>query len=328
MGVQMDRLFGPPPEPVAPPKTDIVRILSTTTETLSCYLFRAWSNISGGNPLLNTVEAITPHAFLNLIGGGPAYINQIPPDELVTMWQRHVIGTEFKSVFSSWSHSLAFVAEIASSHIEYGGGDAHISVIDTMTLAPHNFVAHTTASALKVAGVASHSTESFVFGIVSGGAHRAVSVADLAMAGLPLAEIYVPEYVVGATTLTPRPDIAVAKTAGQLFGPQFKLTIACFILGVRSLDETSRSNIVAELANSYDVPVQWLEIDITAFYSRLIKFEDFARTIQLMKSVARHKLERRRKSPIAEAFVDDTSKSNGSLFKGMGYARIRSTLID
>ncbi|KAK4930750.1 hypothetical protein LTR49_002838 [Elasticomyces elasticus] len=287
MGVQMDRLFGPSLEAVAPPKTDIVRILSTTAETPPRYLFRAWSNISGGNPLLNTVEAITPHAFLN--GGGPAYINQIPPDELVTMWQRHLIGTELESVFSSWSHSLAFVAEIASSHIEYGGGGAHISVIDTTTLAPHNFVAHTTAPALKVAGVASHSTEFLVFGIVSGGAHRAVSVADLAMAGLPLAEIHLPEYVVSATTLTPRPDIAVARKAGQPFGPQFELAVACFILGVRSFDETSRSNVVAELANSYDVPVQWLGVDITAFYSRLIKFEDFARTIQLMKSVAGHK---------------------------------------
>ncbi|KAK4918666.1 hypothetical protein LTR49_013591 [Elasticomyces elasticus] len=261
MGVQMDRLFGPPPEPVAPPKTDIVRILSTTTETLPRYLFRAWSNISGGNPLLNTVEAITPHAFLD--GGGPAYINQIPPDELVTMWQRHLIGTEFESVFSSWSHSLAFVAEIASSHIEYGGGGAHISVIDTTTLAPHNFVAHTTAPALKDAGVASHSTEFLVFGIVSGGAHRAVSVADLAKAGLPLAVLYLPGTIVGATiTATPDPDIATARVAGQLFGPHFELAIACFILGHRCLDRTSRS---------------------------LITFEHFARTMQLMKSVAGHK---------------------------------------
>ncbi|KAK5743090.1 hypothetical protein LTR17_002850 [Elasticomyces elasticus] len=287
MGVQMNRLFGPPPEPVIPTKIDIVRLLGITTEPLPRYLFRAWSNTSGGNPLLNTVDAITPHAFLD--GGGPASIDQIQPDELVTIWQRHLVGLEVESVFSPWSHSLAYVAGIASSNIEYGGEGAHISVIDTTRLARHNFVAHTAAPALKEAGLSGHSMEFLLFGIVFGDAHHAVSVADLAMAGLPLAEIHLPEYVVGATTLTPRPDIAVARKTSQLFGPQFELAVACFILGVRSLDETSRSNVVAELANSYNVPIQWLEIDITAFYSRLIKFEDFARTIQLMKSVAGHK---------------------------------------
>ncbi|KAK5686911.1 hypothetical protein LTS10_001046 [Elasticomyces elasticus] len=257
MGVQMDGLFGPPPEPVIPTKIDIVRILSTTTEPLPRYLFRAWSNSSGGNSLLNTAEAVTPHAFLK--GGGPASIDQTPPDELVTIWQRHVVGLEVESVFSSWSHSLAYVAGIAFSHIEYGGEGTHISVIDTTTLARHNFVAHTAAPALKQAGLSGHSTEFLVFGIVSGDAHRAVSVANLATAGITLADIYLPESVVGATTTsTPRPGIAVARSAGQLFGPQFELAVACFILGVRGLDATSRSHVVAQLADSYDVPVQWL----------------------------------------------------------------------
>ncbi|KAK5708438.1 hypothetical protein LTR97_000979 [Elasticomyces elasticus] len=238
MGVQMDRLFGPPPEPVIPPKIDIVRTLSTTTEPLPRYLFRAWSNTPGRNPLLNTVEAITPHAFLD--GDGPVSINQIPPDELMTLWQGHLVSREVKSVFSSWSHSLACIASIATRHIERGGENPHISVVDTTKLARHNFVAHTAAPALQEAGIPGHCTEFFVFGIVSGDAHHAVSVADLAAAGLPLAIICLPGTIVGATTTaTPHPDIAIAMLAGQLFGPHFELAIACFILGFRCPDTTS-----------------------------------------------------------------------------------------
>ncbi|KAK4888796.1 hypothetical protein LTR27_012327 [Elasticomyces elasticus] len=288
MGVQMNRPFGPPPEPVIPPRIDIVRILSTTTEPLPRYLFRAWSNTPDRNPLLNTVKAITPYAFLD--GDGPASINQIPPDELVTIWQGHLVGWEVNSVFSSWSHSLACIAGIATRHIELGGESPHISVIDTTKLARHNFVAHTAAPALQEAGLSGHCTEFLVFGIVSGDAHYAVSVAELAVVGLPLAVICLPGTIVGATTTsTPDPDIAIARLAGQLFGPHFELAIACFILGFRCPDRTSRTYVAAQLADSYDVPIGWLQMDITAICSSLITFEHFARTMQLMKSVAGHK---------------------------------------
>jgi len=69
------------------------------------FLFRAWSNLSGGDAKLNSKLAITPLAFH--AGLGQCSIHDVPRPLLAKLAATHIAGSVMKTVFSSWTQHIA-----------------------------------------------------------------------------------------------------------------------------------------------------------------------------------------------------------------------------
>lgn len=71
------------------------------------FLFRLWTRLSGGDPRLNTLHAITPLAFLDN-EEDPECSYKIDKADIVSVAEQHVGGNRAMATFySSWTQSLA-----------------------------------------------------------------------------------------------------------------------------------------------------------------------------------------------------------------------------
>lgn len=88
-----------------------------------------WHPGSGGDPQLNTIHAVTPHAFLHRLDRPVVY--DMTAEQFIDNTTRHLCGDRtVVSGFSSWSASPRFVLRYATTQ-RY---TAYIAVIDTLRL--------------------------------------------------------------------------------------------------------------------------------------------------------------------------------------------------
>jgi hypothetical protein len=107
-------------------------ILELRKNTVPRYLFRTWSDRSGGGSghATNSLEGVIPHGFMK--GQGRRFY-ETPESDLYEMAIVHYISSkERSSVFSSWSASLHLVLRYAEYHGETN--NPHIAIIDTKDL--------------------------------------------------------------------------------------------------------------------------------------------------------------------------------------------------
>ncbi|KAK5686901.1 hypothetical protein LTS10_001036 [Elasticomyces elasticus] len=216
------------------------------------FFFRAWSSASGGDPRLNTTNAITPHAFVG--GGGPASIRELSAKQIRLLWKGHYQGAVVNSVLSSWSQSW-----LASASV-HGTADGYLSILDTTRLKEHNFVAQT-ARCCKL-GLIGDDYEYYIFGIVSGEAYNSVplgkipglKVVQWAGAGKWSRLILTHDGVHDETQA-----VAASTQCSALFGPAFELAMICYFL-TSWYGSTSQPSAaaIAKLASEHDVPKEWL----------------------------------------------------------------------
>ncbi|KAH0361207.1 hypothetical protein KCU65_g8919, partial [Aureobasidium melanogenum] len=113
--------------------------LQKASKNVPKYLFRMWYEGSGGDVRLNSVSAVTPHAFLRKKGHKSVY--DIPYHQFLENAEAHVEGdTTILSEFSSWSQSPHFAFNYAM-HIRDRLGNnktIHIAVMDAEALAESN----------------------------------------------------------------------------------------------------------------------------------------------------------------------------------------------
>lgn len=103
--------------------------LQEASKTIPRYLFRMCHRGSGGDPQLNTIHAVTPHAFLHRWDRPVVY--DMTAEEFIDNTTRHLCGDRtVVSEFSSWSASPRFVRRYATTQ-RY---TAYIAVIDTSRL--------------------------------------------------------------------------------------------------------------------------------------------------------------------------------------------------
>ncbi|KAK5708450.1 hypothetical protein LTR97_000991 [Elasticomyces elasticus] len=260
------------------------------------YLFRAWSQRSGGDPRLNTPEAITPHAFLT--GEAPSSIERVPADQIICLWNGHYGGAAVPSVFSSWSQSLHLAVT------SFGRSGGYLSIIDTRSLPSHNTVAFTGDPTLRNHSLRGGPHEFLVYGIVSGGCHLAVSVQPfldhcLRIRNTLAAREWGRTKIVSATIETSSLmicELAKAQELGELVGGSFGLAVTCQILskpmfgGERKLALANLpSGTISELAVNYDVPNDWLEDIGGADIGGVDAYPEAATAANLMGAIAEHK---------------------------------------
>ena len=257
------------------------------------FLFRAWSSVSGGNPALNTPQAITPKAFHK--GVGKASIHNYDRGELASLAEGHFNGALVDTPFSSWSGSLAFVLSLA-----LGQGDAWISVIDTKKLLEHNVILHTTAMGFMGASFGDH-YEFLAFGVITGPALVAVRSEQLLEAGAtgiykgaPFP--YFQSLAFGGPTDVDneprgiRESLTVAQELGRHFGEDFALPIAVYLISMRHRSAADRTCIVEELG-ALTIPNEWAE-DATIMRDAASTggLQDTVRAILLLRTLVKEKL--------------------------------------
>ncbi|KAK3633168.1 hypothetical protein LTR56_015944 [Elasticomyces elasticus] len=226
--------------------------LQKVADPIPRYLFRAWSSTSGGDPRLNTRDAITPHAFVN--GDGPASFQDLPEAQVRSLWNGHFDGNRVNSVFSSWSQSLQV------SICGYGHSYGYLSIVDTQQLASHNFVAYT--HSYRKFGLEGCWYEYFIFGTVPGDAHRAVSLQDFpGVEGTLEGCVLLPKLLITLDDIAQAGGaVAAARQRGVLFGPKFELAVACqFLAGFYLTCSKLPEKVVKQLAEGDDVQQEWLD---------------------------------------------------------------------
>ena len=248
------------------------------------FLFWAWHAHSGGRVGLNTTSAITPLAFYQ--NHGPATMHDLPQDILSAMASGHFSGNRISTCFSSWSQSLAFVLSVAAY---LGKGEPYVSIIDTTKLPPHNKVLWTAGMQEVAPGFAGGSHEYLAFGVIEGEAHKAVGYQNMVkheLAKVCRASTLSPGLTgVGSGTFPPAmssggvtatssaaapPKVTenrILQTTlelGDLFGEQFKLPVAAYLLSFQKDDGNDPARYVKELLSSgVGVPDDWRTDRIT-----------------------------------------------------------------
>ncbi|KAK4949235.1 hypothetical protein LTR10_011851 [Elasticomyces elasticus] len=226
--------------------------LQKVADPIPRYLFRAWSSTSGGDPRLNTRDAITPHAFVN--GDGPASFQDLPEAQIRSLWNDHFGGAGVTSCFSSWSQSLQ--VSIAG----YGHSHGYLSIVDTQKLASHNFVAYT--HSYQSFGLDGCWYEYYIFGTVSGDAHRAVRLQDFPrVEGTLKGCVLLPKMLITLDDIAQAGGaVAAARQRGVLFGPKSELAVACqFLAGFYLPCSKLPEKVVKQLAEGDDVQKEWLD---------------------------------------------------------------------
>ncbi|KAH0361208.1 hypothetical protein KCU65_g8918, partial [Aureobasidium melanogenum] len=169
--------------------------LQEANKTIPRYLFRMWHRGSGGDTQLNTIDTITPHAFLNRRDHPVVY--DMTAEQFIDNTTRHLLGNyTVVSEFSSWSASLKFVLRYATTQ----RFTAYIAVVDTLRLQNGDANATSHVPALKrIFGhhescqnwnngrgfdYGRYDWEYLVHGVVQGKAYKAVPFDKLCWNGL------------------------------------------------------------------------------------------------------------------------------------------------
>ncbi|KAK5746661.1 hypothetical protein LTR17_000677 [Elasticomyces elasticus] len=196
--------------------------LQKVADPIPRYLFRAWSSTSGGDPRLNTRDAITPHAFVN--GDGPASFQDLPEAQIRSLWNDHFGGAGVTSCFDFWSQSL------------------QVSICGL--------------------GLEGCWYEYYIFGTVSGDAHRAVRLQDFPrVEGTLKGCVLLPKMLITLDDIDQAGGaVAAARQRGALFGPKFELAVACqFLAGFYLPCLKLPEKVVKQLAEGDDVQQEWLD---------------------------------------------------------------------
>lgn len=159
---------------------DSKKVLVEAQKHTPPFLFRGWKNTpppSGGFLNLNTVDAITPRAFMNRPESTkPRTIYDMSCKKLSTMCNLHLTAAtrfgRFHTEFSSWAASL----EVALDFVRDREHEAYISIIDTRELSrkpSKNVIVH--VPLLAPLGVMSYPEEYLAHGVIrSSTAHKAI----------------------------------------------------------------------------------------------------------------------------------------------------------
>lgn len=120
-----------------------IRKMEAARRKLPLYLFRAWTARSGGDPRLNTSEAITPHAFIDAPkapkSGHPSVYHLSKTDLIRMIWFHLAESSDVRSEFSSWTQSLNHAISNAAEQGKFGEA-AYITMINTEVLFETNSI--------------------------------------------------------------------------------------------------------------------------------------------------------------------------------------------
>ncbi|KAF7196952.1 hypothetical protein HII31_01870 [Pseudocercospora fuligena] len=158
------------------------RLLLNAQKYTPRYLFRGWSNESGGHEGLSTVDAITPLAYLKDREGGASNIYDLTRDQLRDMCTGHLSGFPIETQLSSWASSLQ-----VALYFTYNSPGTYISIIDTRSLQDHNIIVHVprlVSSGLLDPHGNTYPHEYLAHGVIDGPAHKAVPVSAFASIGI------------------------------------------------------------------------------------------------------------------------------------------------
>ncbi|EME86938.1 uncharacterized protein MYCFIDRAFT_194851 [Pseudocercospora fijiensis CIRAD86] len=256
------------------------------------YLFRGWNNgyrPSGGHRGLNTVDAITPLAYLKDREAGTSSIYNLSRDQLRTMCFRH-LGSDrtasFKTELSSWASSLR-VAMLYSR----GQPDSYISIIDTRALQEQNIIVHVPQLGFLLFPGSDgiyYPEEYLAHGVIEGSAHKAVPLEAFTKIGICQTSPWL-----GISHITAQ-EIIYAKTVADQYGPRFGTAVLIAILctaerssdlwksGIAPRDLT----LIASAISAYKVP-QRLCADDTILKDLVYTkgFSDVEQMIRLLRAV-------------------------------------------
>lgn len=181
------------------------------------FLFRYWNNHSGGSAKLNTIDAVTPLAFLRT-QDLPSFW-ETPLNKLRDITDLHLGGNcSVTTVYSSWSQSLSVVIAMAKKGI----GNAHISVLDTQGLPERNVVLHT-QHAHRLFKTPVWEYEFLVFGTISGKHYKAVAFQEF--------QHYQPVSFHSKPGDHPvKVKTKEAIRVAEKFGPDFTVVVATYLL--------------------------------------------------------------------------------------------------
>lgn len=236
------------------------------------FLFRAWSSYSGGDSRHNTVDAVTPSAFL--VSEQPSFY-KISKSELVKAAREHVFGTLFRTPFSSLSQSLSIVLKMAA-HTE----DNYIGIMDTTQLHSANIVLHVDDFPLVLgAGVTpADSFEYLIFGIIQGPAYKAVSFSEYLAAGL------IPP---GSWNLRFAPSITLetVKSIAKAYGGTFELVMATYLACVCVTKPAWKLGELLPMLATLQIPDNLDDLPATLSNIEYHGFSDTQRAVALVQRV-------------------------------------------
>ncbi|GAB7360218.1 hypothetical protein MBLNU230_g7978t1 [Neophaeotheca triangularis] len=210
------------------------RVLEAAARTPR-FLFRGFHAGSGGDPALNTTEAITPKAFLNR--KGPSTLFDLSTGRVAALATGHFNGSSIDTVFSSWSQSIAVALGFAELSPSMRNQDSYLAVIDTKRLPIHNVVISTTLMDCIQEGIPSTPEEYMVFGLIKGEAFRAVPMDQIVgLASSPMTGGFYKDPL----------DFQVIQSVSALFGPQFHVPVS-IALTMGAKDERAIDSVIDRL---------------------------------------------------------------------------------
>lgn len=207
------------------------------------FLFRAWSNSSGGDSRLNTVDAITPRAFLH--DKGPKYFYDISQSRILGFAREHYRGEHVSTPYSSWTQSLQVALDL--SYLGDVPEHAHIGILDTARLDPANVVLHVGdfAGVCQARGQRTDNQEFLAFGVIKGECYKAVPCREFLAC-----QTYSPYAGLQQPTME-----GVIKIA-QLFGKDMELAMAASLTTLPGTHYGDRQTLLAQLSTLH-LPKEW-----------------------------------------------------------------------
>lgn len=226
------------------------------------FLFRHWDEYSGGNADLNTVDAITPLAFLN--DTAPQSFFDMPRSDIAQIATEHLYGLKCTTLFSSWSHSLPWVLRHARQNT------SRISILDTKQLGPEHVILHTSAFRSVVdSSIGVYPHEFLAFGVITRRMYETVPLNTLIQHGLSrryysfgelIAQGVVPHHSTKQHADAVQSVLTTATRVGSLYSKGFAPAFAAHMLGLLLTNRALKIN-AAEHLSGMDLPAEWLGSD-------------------------------------------------------------------
>ena len=223
------------------------------------YLFRGWSEKSGGNEKCNSTTAITPAAFIQ--GSGHESICDMSTELFKKMVLSHLQGRrDVPTELSSWTASISFAMRwCLNPHSSF------ISIIDTKKLGEKVEIVYAPDLNSFVKGTTDYEGEYLAHGIIDGECHRAVpfrAFTDLEIS-LQTMPLLAPE-ISGHLRNTKR-FVHTCRRIGEQYGIVAALAIIAFFMAIRGpptlyVSQQER-NIIEEELGDLHVPEKWYNDD-------------------------------------------------------------------
>ena len=224
------------------------------------YLFRGWSEASGGNEKCNSTTAISPGAFIH----GPTHesVYDMSTDVFNTMVLNHLQGDmDVPTEFSTWAASISFAMGFC-----YSPYSSFISIIDTKKLGKKVEIFYAPDLSVCCPGT-DWPGEYLAHGIIDGEYHRAVSFR--AFTDLKISLLTMPSLASDISGNLRPTTRSVYRRIGEQYGPRFSIVVALAIIAffmasrrppTLSLSPRDR-NIIEEELGDLSVPETWYNDD-------------------------------------------------------------------